>query len=341
MAALADVVRGFKGQVSAADTPDVFGRGCRYAVGGAGDLKVTAGGAGDRAITVAAGKAWGDGVLAKHSASTVLNAGANGGSTVRWDTLVERRVWTSSGGTATLTLLQGGSAQALASGVVLRNPTGSTGAGFTTADQPLYLVPVAPGAATIVTANLIDLRLWSGEGGGLWGAHVKARDYVTSPGTVVRIGDELHTRVVDGTGTPQWDVKDLGAIGGARFDSSGAMTAGLVPLARVEVDETDWISASLTIPNYSGLTWSRKRKNGCGWVKLVGKRQTGQISGVDSSFLTVPASMKPSERVYGEAWVGSTSFRAYIEGDGVLHVEPFTIEAGQNFQVYIPCYPIG
>ncbi len=210
MAAQADATVGFYKEVSHAETPDVFGRGVRYAVGGAGDLRVQAGGAGDRSVTVAAGKAWGDAVLAYWTSGlTVLNAVANGGSVRRWDTLVIRRDWSTE--TATLVLLQGGSTEALAPGVVLRNPSAGVGAGFTVADQPIALVPVDPSSTSAVIngADIRDLRLWSGEGGGLFARHVKARDYIDSVGTQVRIGDVLHTRMLDLSGTPYWDERPL------------------------------------------------------------------------------------------------------------------------------------
>lgn len=211
MAAQADTTAGFFEEVSHAETPDVFGRGARYAVGGAADLRVQAGGAGDRSVTVATGKAWGDAVLAYWtSGATVLNAAANGGGARRWDTLAIRRNWSTE--TATLMLLQGGSAEALASGVVLRNPSAGVGAGFTVADQPLALVPVDPGSAVINSADIRDLRVWSGEGGGLLGNHIKARDYIDSVGTTIRIAGSRWTRMVDLAGTAYWDEERIGPL---------------------------------------------------------------------------------------------------------------------------------
>ena len=74
MAALADSNIGFKGEVTSAETPTIFGKGSRYSVEGSGHLKVTVGGAGDRAVTVAAGTAWGDGVLSTGSSPLARGA---------------------------------------------------------------------------------------------------------------------------------------------------------------------------------------------------------------------------------------------------------------------------
>jgi hypothetical protein len=195
MAVQADSTAGFVGEVSTAQTPAVFGHGSRYSVEGPGDLRVTAGGAGDRALTVAAGTAWGDAVLATWDGPTVMNAAAG----TRWNTLVNRRDWGAE--TATLTLLQGGTARALAPGVQLRNPTASTGAGYTYADQPIALVRTTSGETAI--QEVVDLRCWAGDGG-LLAAAPEALQYLTEPGTQVRIGTTLHTRIISGSGNPAW-----------------------------------------------------------------------------------------------------------------------------------------
>jgi hypothetical protein len=202
MGTVADVNYGFKGQVTSAQTPVVLGIGARYAVIGSG-LKATAGGAGDRAVTVSAGTAWGDGVLSTWNTSGVVNAAANSTGSTRWDTLVIRRHWqpaSSPTGTSTLLLLTGGSSKAIA---VSRE----TDRGVTNSDQPIALVPVANGSA--VAGPPVDLRCWAGNGGGLVAENVEALQYLDEKGTQVRIGNTLHTRMENGSGTRYWDEVDL------------------------------------------------------------------------------------------------------------------------------------
>lgn len=202
MAALADVNVGFKGQVSSAETPTIFGKGSRYSVEGAGHLKVTIGGGGDRAVMVAAGTAWGDGVLSKFDTSTVLNASANATGSDRWDTVVIRREWTPAGtptGTATLMILSGGTSRAIST-------ARTTDRGMTTSDQPLALIRIASGAGTV--AEVVDIRCWAGDGG-LVAAHIDARQYLNDPGTRMRIGGDTWTRIINGSGSAEWSNDSL------------------------------------------------------------------------------------------------------------------------------------
>ncbi|MFJ4107881.1 hypothetical protein [Oerskovia enterophila] len=93
-------------------------------------------------------------------------------------------------------VLTGGSSAAIAAGRL-------TDRGVTSSDQPIALVPVPNGSAVVGTP--IDLRCWTGEGGGLVAEDVAALQYLGSKGTTVRIGRTMYTRLVDGTGTLYWD----------------------------------------------------------------------------------------------------------------------------------------
>jgi hypothetical protein len=203
---------GFKGTISSAETPQVLGNGSLYSIVGKDDLEVTAGGAGDRAVTVAAGSAWGDGVLSKWTTGATLNCTANVGTTTRYDTVVIRRTWTPAGtltGSATLMVLAGGSGGVIA-------PSRQTARGTGSSDQPLALVPVPPGSAVVGSPS--DLRCWTGEGGGLVVEALGALQYLGSKGSTVRLGDYRYTRMEDASGTLYWSVS-LEAISpaGARF----------------------------------------------------------------------------------------------------------------------------
>lgn len=195
MGTVADVNYGFKGEVTSAQTPLIFGIGSRYAVIGTG-LKATAGGAGDRAVTVSPGVAWGDGVLSMWNTSGTVNAAANGTGQTRWDTLVVRRHWQPAStprGTSTLMLLTGGAQKAVA---VSRK----TDRGVTDSDQPIALVPIAPGSA--VAGTPVGLRCWSGAGGGLVAESVEALQYLAEVGSVVQVGTDEWVCRLDATNTP-------------------------------------------------------------------------------------------------------------------------------------------
>ncbi len=199
MGTVANSNYGFKGTVSSAETPQVLGNGSLYSVGGKADLKVTAGGTGDRAVSIAAGTAWGDAVLSKWTTGdNTRTCAANSTGSTRYDTVVIRRTWTPAGtptGTATLMVLTGGSSVAVAAGRL-------TDRGVTSSDQPIALVPVPNGSAVVGTP--IDLRCWTGEGGGLVAEHIAALQYLGSKGAQVQIGPITYTRLEDGTGTLYW-----------------------------------------------------------------------------------------------------------------------------------------
>jgi len=97
-------------------------------------------------------------------------------------------------------LLTGGSSKAIA---VSRQ----TDRGVTNSDQPIALVPVANGSA--VAGTPVDVRCWSGNGGGLVAESVEALQYLDEKGTQVRIGNTLHTRMEVGSGTLYWSQVDV------------------------------------------------------------------------------------------------------------------------------------
>lgn len=302
MAVLADTNAGFKGQVTSADTPVILGKGSRYSVQGAGHLKVTAGGSGDRAVTVAAGSAWGDGVLSTWESSANLNAPLNGGGNLRWDTVVIRREWTPAGtptGTATLMILTGGGSRAISTARTVDR-------GVTTSDQPIALIRINAGAGTV--AEVVDLRCWAGDGG-LVAAHLDARQYLTDPGTQVRIGGSVWTRIVDNLGALQWSETDVGDAG--------------------------WSVQSITNSNMSGQ-YRYRVKNGWMAFQATGSRTSGSLSNADLQLVAFSNTrFRPAVTAYGVAWVGSNSYRMYVNTAGEVHIQPFSINSGQNFQAYL------
>jgi hypothetical protein len=90
--------------------------GTRDGVGGEGDLLVTAVAGLDRTVAIAAGTAYGHGILDTNSASFNVQLTTLGSGT-RWDTIVVRRDWQPPTGISTLTYVTGTATQAIAAAV--------------------------------------------------------------------------------------------------------------------------------------------------------------------------------------------------------------------------------
>lgn len=219
---------GFKGAITSAQTPFILSKGTRYGVEGAGDLKVTAG-VGTRALSVAAGTAWGDGVRSTWNSAQALTGTAVASSGYRWDTVYVRRTWqpgSSPTGKAEIILVAGTATKAIA------GRTTSVGVTSGTADQPIALVRFDYNVTTVT--EIVDLRVWASDSG-MEAASIDALQYITNPGTHVGVGDVLYRRVVDpGTGAVSWKTADLGNLAAleldgalARLQPSGAYGTGM------------------------------------------------------------------------------------------------------------------
>jgi hypothetical protein len=209
---------GFKGPITSAETPGILSKGVKYAALTAGALKVTAA-VGTRALSVAAGTLWGDGVLSTWDTATTLNGTAVASSGYRWDTVYVKRTWqplSSPTGKAEIRL-HAGTASKTISG---RATSVGTGA----ADQPIALVRFDYGST--VPTEIVDLRVW-GENGGLYANNVEVTQYINEPGASIRIGDVQYDRVVHPTsGALSWATTDLADVSGIENDGT---TARLLP----------------------------------------------------------------------------------------------------------------
>lgn len=228
MAVLADSnIGAFKGSINSGQLARLLAQSARFAVIGGGSLAVTAGGTGDRAVTVAAGEAVGDGVLSRWDTSTILN-GAAVGSGSRWDTLVIRRTWEPANpdpgpyGKAELILLTGSASKALSTNRV-DDP------GVTASDQPIALLRFAAGST--VVQEVVDLRVWAGQGGGLVADNTDALLYLTEVGTVVTVGADRWVRTIDGGGNAVWQADHSQP----RVDMDGVPIWGSIPSGTPQV----------------------------------------------------------------------------------------------------------
>lgn len=163
--------------------------GAQYSVFGADAFAVSVG-SGDRALSVQAGKAAGQGILDTSDAAVVLT-GAPVASGDRWDLVALRRDWTAK--TSTPVIVQGTSAQAI--------PTARLSEPGVQDDQPLALVRFSAGQAA--AQDIIDLRVWHGDGG-CFAKSRMVRDFLTRVGTRIYITDRTYVLTVNNTGTPTW-----------------------------------------------------------------------------------------------------------------------------------------
>lgn len=164
-----------------------------YGIDGAGDLAVTQS-AGTRMISIAAGRAWGRGIMDTSDAAAVIQLDAvSTGS--RYDLIALRRSWgPANGGPSEIVVLKGTSAKAL--------PSGRQSNPGITDDQPLALVRVQAGTASI--PEIIDLRVWGRNGGQLYAKDDLVRSYVNSVGTEICVGTTKWQRIVGANNVAQW-----------------------------------------------------------------------------------------------------------------------------------------
>jgi len=167
----------------------------RYGVRSPLDWKVSAVAGLDRTVSINAGRAYGHGVTDKtvENETIQLDTIASGS---RWDLIVCRRDWTPTAGESKFVKINGGSTAVIPGGRLV-------GPGNID-DQPLALVQVTAGQ-TQPTA-IIDLRTWSGDGGGFIAADDLVRSFMNTVGTrlYVQSTGQDWVRKVGANDTPAW-----------------------------------------------------------------------------------------------------------------------------------------
>lgn len=180
------------------------------------------------------------------------------------------------------------------------------------ARQPICYARVQAGQQYVTEVR--DLRVWSNDGG-LTATDEGVLQFYDRPGTTITIGRKTWTWSLAPNGS-----KSLDYIDG-------------------EVQDTGWVSSALANSGFEGERRYRVA-DGQGWFQATGKRTGGNLNGADLRLITFGNSSTPQITCYGQAWVGSSSYRAYITSSGGVHVEPFSINQNQNFQVFIT-WPVG
>lgn len=167
--------------------------GHEYGIDKAGDFAVSQV-SGTRMISVAAGLAWGRGVMDISDAANViqLDAVTTG---ARYDLVAIRRSWgPANGGPSEIVVIKGTSAKTIPSGR-------QTNPGVVD-DQPLALVRVQAGSASI--PEIIDLRVWGRNGGQMYALNDMVRSYLNALGTEINIAGALWQYVPAANSTAEW-----------------------------------------------------------------------------------------------------------------------------------------
>jgi hypothetical protein len=155
--------------------------------------KVTAVAGQDRTVSIAAGEGFGTGVTDKTVDNETIQLDTiSSGS--RWDLIAVRRDWTPTGGQSKFVKVNGGSTKTI--------PGGRQSVPGNIDDQPIALVQVTAGQTQ--PSAIVDLRTWSGDGGGIVANDDLVRSFLVSTGTQITIGGTRWTRRVGANDTPEW-----------------------------------------------------------------------------------------------------------------------------------------
>jgi len=242
-----------------ADTHPSIGL-AKYGVRSPGDWKVTAVASQDRTVAIAAGRGFGHGVTDKTFAiETIQLNPITSGS--RWDLIACRRDWTTTG-VSSFAKVNGGAAAVIPGG---RN---SNAGGID--DQPLALVQVTANQAQ--PTAIIDLRTWSGDGGGIVANHDLVRSFLNTAGTRIQINGINWVRRVGANDTNEWyqepyfkdgqGVISTGTFGDFTFDLPSAFANQLLS---VQIQEVSPISNN----DYGVVI--KPRIDLCDRTKIVGR----------------------------------------------------------------------
>lgn len=189
----------------------------------------------DRTVTVAAGTMFGKLIRDVNSAPFTIQLPTLASGT-RYDLIVAHRDSSGTGGTTTLTYIEG---RGTPTGVFASRKTFEVD--VTQDDQPLAIAKITGNGGGGVLAGVTDLRCWVGTSGAV-ARDVLALQYLSAIGTQVRIGDDIWTRVLDANLGATWSRSTVTAINLLGF---GAALAG-TPAAdtQFQVQVGTWVATT-------------------------------------------------------------------------------------------------
>lgn len=239
-----------------------------YAVRGEADWRVTAVAGLDRTVRIAAGRGLGHGVTDETEANDTIQLDpVSSGS--RWDLIACRRDWTPTAGVSQFVKVNGGT-----TAVVPGNRL--VGPGID--DQPLALVRCTAGQS--LPQEIIDLRTWVGDGGGLAANHDLVRTFMSEAGTRINISGVDWLRRVGSNGTAEWIT--MGEAGKTSLYGTGPALLGAAP-ASGEFLVQAGTQVSITDPSgFDRLTFPKPFPGGLLYVGLT--NGDGFAGGAGSTF---------------------------------------------------------
>lgn len=228
-----------------------------YGVYGVADFEVAAHPSIPYAVLVKAGRAQGFGVTDTAASDQIIQCDTIAAG-VRWDLIVVRRNWQPSlGGPSTLMAIQAGVNPEIP-------PSRKVGPGVED-DQPLALVKWQGGLST--PAQIIDLRVWAGDGG-MFAKSELVRTYLTQIGAEINIGGVLWRLAIGANDTPSW-VK-TGEIGKVRlYGASGQLFGGASPNGGDFLVQSGSHVGHTDGAGYARLFWPKPFPNGVLSVQLT------------------------------------------------------------------------
>ncbi|WP_269939006.1 hypothetical protein [Arthrobacter sp. HY1533] len=260
-----------------------------YGVLGINDLKVTVA-AGDRTVSIGTGECWGKGVY-DISDSAVTKSLATVGSGDRYDLIVVHRDWNTN--TTTIEVVTGSATRGI--------PTRDTGYG-TEDDQPIALVKVKSGSTTI--QEIIDLRCWSGSGGGMVAVDELAMQYLDEVGTTLMIQKALWVYSVTAASAGAW-LKDwttkITPLGVTGWSITGDLTLDTSSgrghvTGQIVLTRTSATAFALTNPDYTviGSVIPPSIRSAAAQLRYL----VGQISGGGAPYqATINVALSPGSGV--------------------------------------------
>jgi hypothetical protein len=225
----------------------------------------------------------------------------------RWDLIAVRRDWTPTSGVSQFVKVNGGSTATIPGG---RNATRGN-----IDDQPLALVQVTAGQ-TQPTA-IIDLRTWSGDGGGFVAADDLVRSFLNRPGTrlyVASTGIEWIRRV-GANDTNEWVQATPGTYSFTRSITASGTFTGQSNLAEGTISNAP---AGLYLIQGQAALRSAAGANGYAYVKAGSASESVRWE-LDPKFLTATPFMVHQHtggNLYISVGYTTTSGTAEVIGSG-------------------------
>jgi hypothetical protein len=247
-----------------------------YAVRGALDWKVEAVAGQDRTVSITAGEGFGNGVTDATVANETIQLDTIASGS-RWDLIAVRRDWTPTGGESKFVKVTGGATKAI--------PGGRQITPGNIDDQPIALVQVTAGQTQPYA--IVDLRTWTGDGGGLVAKDDLVRSFLSKAGTRININGIDWLRRVGANDTLEWAQLSPGAWEVSRSVNTSSTFTGTANLAETTITNAP---AGLYLINGQAALRSSGGANGYAFVK-AGSVTEGIRWELDSKFWTATPSM--------------------------------------------------